>query len=123
MAEHGAKRGLAHFIVGRVVAGGVPERNGFAIEPRHLLAEPVAPLRLELAAVGRQTGDLVAQKSDELRRRLESLHDGVDGREGLFMGSVCDTRTGIAVDHELMTQPARQDRGQADGRHLARHRP
>jgi hypothetical protein len=47
----------------------------------------VAPLRLELGTIGCQARDLVAQKSDELRRRLEALHDGVDRRDGLFMRS------------------------------------
>jgi hypothetical protein len=122
MAEHGAKRRLAHLVVGRVIAGGVPKRNRLTVKPRHLLAEPVAPLRLELTAVGRQAGDLVAEKGDELRRRLEALHDGIDRREGFFMRSAGDARAGIAVDHELMARPARQDRGQAGGRRLGRHR-
>jgi hypothetical protein len=87
MAQHAAKRRLAHLVVGRVIAGRVPERDRAAVEPGHLLVQPVAPLRLELAAVCRQARDLVTQEGDEFRRRLEALHDGVDRREGLFVRS------------------------------------
>ena len=121
MIEHRAKRRLAHLVVGRVVAGRIPQWNGFAIEPGHLALQPVAPLRLELAAIGRQARDLVAQESDELRRRLEAPHDGVDRREGLFMRRAGDARAGIAIDHELMAMPARQQGRQAGGRCFGRH--
>jgi hypothetical protein len=87
MTEHRTKCRLAHLVVGRVVAGRVPQRNGLAIEPGHLTLQPMTPLRLELGTIGRQARDLVAQEGDELRRRFEALHDGVDRRKGLLVKS------------------------------------
>ena len=106
-----AKRRFAHRVVGRVVAGRVPEGDRLAVEPGHLMVQPVPPLRLELGTIGRQARDLVAQEGDELGRRIEAPHDGVDRGKGLRMKGAGNARARIAVDHELMALPARQRAG------------
>src|SRR5882724_9938528 len=44
MAEHLAKHRLAHLVVGRMIAGGVPYWNRLTVEPGHLPLQPVPPL-------------------------------------------------------------------------------
>jgi hypothetical protein len=76
--EHLPEHGLAHHVVGRVVPGCMPQRDPLAIEPAHLVIEPMPPLRPQRVGVGREADDLIAGKEDELRLRLKALDHRVD---------------------------------------------
>ncbi len=104
LAEHR----LAHGIVGRVVAGRMPQRDRTSVEPGHLVVEPVPPLLAQRVGVGRVARDLVAEKQHELRRWRETPNDRVDAGEGAFVQGAGDARTGVAVEDELMALAARQ---------------
>jgi hypothetical protein len=52
VAENIAEHRLAHRIVRRVIASGVPERDRVSIEPTHFLIQPVPPLCPEFDRIG-----------------------------------------------------------------------
>src|SRR3981081_4955738 len=88
----------------------MPNRICPRVEPAHLLVEPVTPLRPELVGSGSQSCNLVTRKYDELRFRNEFPHHGVDGGERLLVKRAGDARTRIAVEYELVSVAARQQR-------------
>ena len=83
--QHCAKHRLAHHIIGRVIAGRVPHRNGRTVEPCHFHIQPIAPLRAQRVRIRRQSDDFIARKQNEFRLRLQALNDRVDRGEGLLV--------------------------------------
>ncbi|PYN99964.1 MAG: hypothetical protein DMD91_11580, partial [Candidatus Rokuibacteriota bacterium] len=70
--EDVAEHRLAHLVVGGVVAGGMPDRNGLAVEPAHFVRQPVLPLGSQRFGISGQATDLIAREENEVRRRRQS---------------------------------------------------
>ena len=105
---HLAEHRLAHGVVGRMVAGRVPQRGRAPVEPGHLVVEPVSPLLAQRVGIGRVARDLVAEKQDELGRWRQAPKGRVDAGEGALVRGAGNAGAGVAIEDELMPLAARQ---------------
>src|SRR5690348_10929007 len=109
--EHLAKHGLAHRVIGRMIAGCVPHGDLRTVQPHHFRVEPMSPLRAQGISIRCQANNFIAGKKNEFRLRSQAPDNCIDRGECPFVQCAWHARTGVSVQDKLVPFAAWKKRG------------